>query len=74
MQAFWLAVAENNIESVILRLNIYTEKEGFPDENLLKKPIYIHLPNEPQTIKVGVKPFDIYLEDRFLFLWSGLKI
>lgn len=65
VQAFWLAVAENNIESVILRLNIYTEKEGFPDENLLKKPIYIHLPNEPQTIKVDLKPFDIYLEDSF---------
>lgn len=52
IQGFWLSIAENSIESVILRLNIYLEEEGFPGENVLKDPIYLELPNEPQTITV----------------------
>jgi hypothetical protein len=65
IQGFWLSIAENSIESVILRLNIYLEEEGFPGENVLKDPIYLELPNEPQTITVDLTPFDIYVEDDF---------
>ena len=65
IQGFWLSIAENSIESVILRLNIYLEEEGFPGENVLKEPIYLELPNEPQTITVDLTPFDIYVEDDF---------
>ncbi|MGB1449864.1 MAG: carboxypeptidase-like regulatory domain-containing protein [Flavobacteriaceae bacterium] len=65
IQRFWLSIAENTIESVILRLNIYLEEEGFPGTNVLQKPIYIELPNEPQTIEVDLTPYDIYIEDDF---------
>ncbi len=50
---------------MILRLNIYLEEEGFPGTNVLQKPIYIELPNEPQTIEVDLTPYDIYIEDDF---------
>ena len=30
VQAFWLAIADNKIESVVLRLNFYNEENGFP--------------------------------------------
>ena len=36
IQRFWLSIAENTTESIILRLNIYLEEEGFPGENILK--------------------------------------
>ena len=65
IQRFWLSIAENSIESVILRLNIYLEEEGFPGENILQEPIYLELPNEPQTITVDLTPYDIYVEDDF---------
>ena len=65
IQRFWLSIAENTIESVILRLNIYLEEEGFPGENILKEPIYLELPNEPQTIEVDLTPYDIYVVDDF---------
>ena len=65
VQGFWLSIAENTIESVILRLNIYLEEEGFPGENILKEPIYLELPNEPQTIEVDLTPYDIFIEDDF---------
>ena len=65
IQRFWLSIAENTIESVILRLNIYLEEEGFPGENILQEPIYLALPNEPQTIEVDLTPYDIYVEDDF---------
>ena len=65
IQKLWLSIAENSIESVILRLNIYLEEEGFPGENILQEPIYLELPNEPQTIEVDLTPYDIYVEDDF---------
>ena len=65
VQGFWLSIAENTIESVILRLNIYLEEEGFPGENILKEPINLELPNEPQTIEVDLTPYDIFIEDDF---------
>ena len=65
VQGFWLSIAENTIESVILRLNIYLEEEGFPGENVLQESIYLELPNEPQTITVDLTPYDIYVEDDF---------
>ena len=65
VQRFWLSIAENTIESVILRLNIYLEEKGFPGTNVLQKPIYIELPNSPQTIEVDLTPYDIYVEDDF---------
>lgn len=65
VQGFWLSIAENSIDSAILRLNIYLEEEGLPGENILKEPIYIELPNDPQTIAVDLKREDIYVEDDF---------
>lgn len=65
LKSFWLSIAENTIESVILRLNIYDEHQGYPAENLLDEPIYIKLPNDPQTIRIDLSSYDIYLESNF---------
>ena len=65
LEAFWVTLAENKIENAVLRLNIYSEKEGFPDTNLLKTPIYIELPNDYQTLTLDLKPYAIYVEDDF---------
>ena len=65
LEAFWVTLAENKIENAVLRLNIYSEKEGFPDANLLKTPIYIELPNDYQTLTLDLKPYAIYVEDDF---------
>ncbi len=67
LKKFWLSIAENAIEDVILRLNVYTEDEGFPAENILTEPIYISLPNEAETIIVDLTPYDIYVEENFFF-------
>ena len=48
IQALWLSIAENKTESVVLRLNFYNEENGFPSENILEDPIYLHLPNEAE--------------------------
>lgn len=65
IESFWLSVVENAFDSVLLRLNIYSEDEGFPDENILKEPIYIELPNTPQVIEIDLKEYDIFVEDNF---------
>ena len=74
IQCFWLSIAENTIESVILRLNIYLEEEEFPGENILQEPIYLALPNEPQTIEVDLTPMTFMSKTTFLCPLNGLKI
>lgn len=65
LKEFWLSITENNIQDVILRFNVYNEIDGFPGENLLLAPVYISLPNLPETIIVDLSPYDIYVEDDF---------
>ncbi len=65
LKKFWLSIAENNIQDVVLRFNVYNEVEGLPGDNILEKPVYISLPNEPQTITVDLLPYDIFVEDDF---------
>ena len=67
LKKFWLSIAENTIQDVILRFNVYTEVEGFPGENILTEPIYVSLPNAAETIIVDLAPYDIYIEDDFFF-------
>jgi hypothetical protein len=65
LKKFWLSIAENNIQDVILRFNVYNEVDGFPGDNLLAEAVYISLPNGSETIIVDLSPYDIYVEDNF---------
>lgn len=65
VQSFWVSIAENTLESVILRLNLYSVHEGFPHENMLTTPILIEVPNTPQVVSVDLTPYEIYVEDSF---------
>ena len=65
VQSFWVSIAENTLESVMLRLNLYSVHEGFPHENMLTTPILIEVPNTPQVVSVDLTPYEIYVEDSF---------
>jgi hypothetical protein len=65
LKRFWLSVARNDIESVLLRFNVYIEEAGFPGKNILEDPIYIELPNRCEILEIDLSPYDIYVEDDF---------
>lgn len=55
-------ISGNEFKSVKFRMNIYTLKEGVPDENLLDKNIIIEIKDgQTDWFQFDLKPYEIYL-------------
>ena len=58
-----IVVAPN--DSVKLRLNFYTVKDGLPDKIIQTKNIFVTVKKGDEKIEVDLKPYNIYVEDKF---------
>lgn len=59
-------IAKNDIENAKFRVNIYAMKNGQPDSILLKEPIYVTTSMKSGTLKVDMKPYNIWVDTDFM--------
>lgn len=52
-------------DSVKLRLNFYTVKDGLPDKIIQSRNIFVTVRKGDEKIEVDLKPYNIYVEDKF---------
>jgi hypothetical protein len=52
-------------DSVKLRLNIYSVKDGLPDKNLLQQNIFITVKKGQEDITLDLTPYHIVVDDKF---------
>lgn len=74
--AFKLAMTEfDQPDSAVFRFNIYSLKNGLPDRNLLKKPIYFRIYNGQfdETVSFNIRAENIKLEDKFAATFELVK-
>ncbi len=59
-------VAENNSDSLLVRINIYDKKENLPDHNILKTNIYHTISAKKGEQIVDLSPYNIHVNDDFI--------
>jgi len=74
LKQFNTALNENDIpDSVKLRLNIYSVKDGLPDKNLLQQNILVTVKKGQDHITVDLEPYHIMVEDKFFISLEWIK-
>ena len=74
LKRFNAAINENtNQDSCILRLNIYSVKNGLPDKNILNQNIFITVKKGQDQITVDLEPYHIMVEDNFFISLEWIK-
>jgi hypothetical protein len=58
-------IANNMLDSVKFRLNIYSMKNGVPDSVILKEPIYVTTTMHNGTLSVDLKKYDLWVNSDF---------
>ncbi len=63
LRKFYLNIAKNSIEKPIFRFNVYNkDKNGDPNENILKENIIIEVKEKTGLIELDLTPYNIYVD------------
>jgi len=73
LKEFNASISQNASDSVMLRLNIYSVKDGLPDQNLLPQNILITVKKDQDMIKIDLQPYHIMVEDKFFVSLEWVK-
>jgi hypothetical protein len=73
LKEFNASISQNASDSVMLRLNIYSVKNGLPDQNLLQQNILITVKKDQDRIKIDLQPYHIMVEDKFFVSLEWVK-
>jgi len=73
LKSFNASLTENNLDSVKLRLNVYSVKDGMPDRNLLHDNIFVTVKKGQKAIDVDLTPYNIMVEDNFFIGLEWIK-
>jgi hypothetical protein len=65
LKQFNAAIASDVTDSVKLRLNFYSVKDGLPDQLLQNQSIFVTVKKGQQSINVDLKPYNIFVDDKF---------
>jgi hypothetical protein len=65
LKQFNTAIAIATTDSVKLRLNFYSVKDGMPDQLLQNQNIFVIVKKGQQSINVDLKPYNIFVDDKF---------
>lgn len=65
IESFSFHIAQNTFDSLFFRLNIYNLKDGIPNENILKKSIYINTDIEKGSVTIDLEQYNIIVEEDF---------
>lgn len=73
LKEFNASISQNASDSVMLRLNIYSVKDGLPDQNLLQQNILVTVKKDQDKIKIDLQPYHIMVEDKFFVSLEWVK-
>ncbi len=65
LKHFNAAISRPASDSVKLRLNFYSVKDGMPDQILQQQNIFVTVKKGQETISVNLEPYNIIVEDKF---------
>ncbi|PJJ84544.1 carboxypeptidase-like regulatory domain-containing protein [Mucilaginibacter auburnensis] len=66
LKQFNASIVENVItDSVKMRLNIYSVKDGMPDQNILNQNIFVTVHKGDKAININLEPYNVMVEDKF---------
>ena len=65
LKRFNASINETTDDSVKLRLNIYSVKDGLPDKNLLQQNIFVMVKKNQDKITIDLEPYHIMVDDNF---------
>ncbi len=66
LKQFNASIVENVLsDSVKMRLNIYSVKDGLPDKNLLHQNILVTVHKGDKAISINLEPYNVIVEDKF---------
>ena len=70
---FNASIVKNDLDSVKMRLNVYSIKDGMPDKNLLHDNIFVTVKKGQKAIDVDLTPYNIMVEDKFFIGLEWIK-
>ncbi|MFD0749999.1 carboxypeptidase-like regulatory domain-containing protein [Mucilaginibacter calamicampi] len=73
LKRFNASIVKNDLDSVIMRLNVYSVKDGMPDKNLLHDNIFVTVKKGQKAIDVDLTPYNIMVEDKFFIGLEWIK-
>jgi hypothetical protein len=65
LKRFNAAISREATDSVKLRLNFYSVKDGMPDKILQQQNIFVTVQKGQDNISVNLEPYNIVVEDKF---------
>jgi hypothetical protein len=65
LKEFNASLANDATDSVTLRLNFYSVKDGLPDKILQQQNIFVTVKRGQDKISVNLEPYNIVVEDKF---------
>jgi hypothetical protein len=65
LKRFNASLVDYGSDSVKLRLNIYSVKDGLPNQNLLHENIFVTVHKGDKQISINLEPYDIMVDDNF---------
>jgi len=66
LKEFNASIVENVLsDSVKMRLNIYSVKDGLPDQNLLHQNILVTVHKGDKGVHINLEPYNVMVEDKF---------
>ncbi|MFA6086606.1 carboxypeptidase-like regulatory domain-containing protein [Mucilaginibacter sp.] len=65
LKQFNASIASGIVDSVMLRLNFYTVKDGMPDQLLQNQNIFLTIRKGQEKINLNLEPYNIIVEDKF---------
>jgi len=73
LKEFNASISTNSTDSVKLRLNIYSVKDGLPDKNLLQQNIFVTVKRGDKMVTINLEPYNIMVEDKFFISLEWIK-
>ncbi|MCC8408128.1 carboxypeptidase-like regulatory domain-containing protein [Mucilaginibacter sp. UR6-1] len=66
IKRFNASISSGPVDSVKMRLNFYSIKNGIPDQVLQHQNIFVTVRKNDEQISIDLEPYNIYVEDDFL--------
>ncbi|WP_405209107.1 carboxypeptidase-like regulatory domain-containing protein [Aquimarina sp. LLG6339-5] len=67
-------ILENSADSILVRVNVYNEKRGKPNKNLLRSNIYHTISNKKGEETIDLTPYNIRVKEDFIITLELIKV
>ena len=73
IEDFNFCIAQNKLDTLFFRVNIYAVKDGLPSEKILKENVYVKTTLKYGVVKVDLRKYDVVAYDDFIISLEWLK-